>query len=295
MRICKTTGIIFGCALLCVSSLRAEEGSSNLGDVQIKGEAQDKVKIQKFIPEITIHVPDIIYAETEKTESLLQEGKEVPSDEDYKQVEYQVSNQTAKPYLSDIAQAPLVSFFPGTAKVPVKRWELIINDDKGNVVQTIKGKGNPVKQITWNGKTPRGEMLRVGSHYSYKFVVYDHLKNPHTTFGKAFKVDAALYTKKKSIIIEISNEYLFNKDSSHFNPDARLTLEKVLDELRAESKYPFTVEFYAKDPLTLLIKERQKRLTAYTAKEMLLMEEDVRYKIDRLTKRGDVTRFVIHR
>jgi len=279
---------------MCAAPCNGETGSSDIGDVQITGEARDKVKIQKFLPEISVNIPDVVDATTEKTEALLEQGKTVPSEADLQGVPYTISQQAARPYLPDLPTAPLISFYPEPARVPVKRWELVINDDSGEAVAVMRGKGNPVKAVVWDGRTRRKEMAKVGSLYSYKFIVYDRLKNPHTTLGTAFKIDAILYEQKGKLIAEIAERHLFQEDSARFSPEALLTLEKILDVLRARSKYPFTIELYAKDPLGLLIKERKNRLVEHVAEELLLMREDIRFRIDRLGSRGRVVRFVVH-
>ncbi|MFH1282205.1 MAG: hypothetical protein ABII27_00895 [bacterium] len=297
----KCKNILLALAILTVSiycfAKEREGEAQQVDDVQIKGEAKDKVKIKKFLPEIKIYIPDIVDSVTDKTEGLLQQGKESPSEEEYKELNYQTSSQTAKPFIPDIPQAPLVSFYPDMADVPVRNWQLVINDDKGNIVNIIKGKGNPVQEICWDGRNSRNQMLKVDALYSYKFVVYDNLKNPHTTFGKVFKVDAVIYKEKKHTIMEVSNKHLFAEEASGFNPDSKLVLEKILDVLRVNSKYPFNIYMYVKDPLNELVKERREKLVDYVAKEMLLMPEDVKYRIDRIDqgKRGDITKFIIQR
>jgi flagellar motor protein MotB len=263
----------------------------NLGDVEVTGQARDKVIIQKLEPEIKIDPKDLVDSVTDKTEKLLDKAKPVPAEEDFQQFNRLTSAQTARPWLPDFSEPPLINFLPAPSPTTVVSWRLEVTDEKGEIIQTLSGKGNPVREILWDGLDRTGKIIKVASAYSYRFVTVDEFKNAHTTIGKAFTLRHLKYREKGALCLEISNDLLFNGEA--LRPEGIPFLEKAMDVLREYSKYPFAVEFHTDNPKGDLVKKRQRQVTERMAKEMLMLPEDVRYTYPKIQSRGDVTRFVI--
>lgn len=266
-------------------------GGDSLGSLDVVGQAKDKVNIEKVTPEIKVDMKELVDSVTDKTEKLLDQTRTIPSDEDFRRFDSVQTEQTARPWLPDLVEPPLISFQPSPAEVTVAAWRLEVTDDKGDVVHTITGKGNPVNEIVWDGFNRKGDMIRVASAYAFRFITVDELKGTHTTLGKAFTLRHLKYKDKKNLIVEISSNYLF--ENERFNTEALPIFERVLDVLREHSTYPFVVEFQTRDHDGEIVKARQKHVTEKIAADLLLAPDSVRYTYSPVKDRGDVVRFVI--
>lgn len=266
-------------------------GGDSLGSLDVVGQAKDKVNIEKVTPEIKVDMKELVDSVTDKTEKLLDQTRTIPSDEDFRRFDSVQTQQTARPWLPDLVEPPLISFQPSPAETAVVAWRLEVTDDKGDVIHTITGKGNPVKEIVWDGFNRKGDMIRVASAYSFRFITVDELKGTHTTLGKAFTLRHLKYKDKKNMIVEISSNYLF--EDERFNPEALPIFERVIDVLREYSGYPFVMEFQTRDHAGETVKARQKRVTEKIAADLLLAPDSVRFTYGPIQDRGDVVRFVI--
>ncbi len=266
-------------------------GQGNLGSLEVTGKATDEVLIEKPIPEIKIEARDLVDSMTGKTEKLLERPRPIPAEEDFARFDRLASAQTARPWLPDLAESPLISFQPEPAKTSVKGWRLEVTDERGDVIQTLTGKGNPVNEIVWDGRDKNGEIIRVAAAYSYRFVTVDDFNNAHTTLGKAFTLRHLKYRNKKNVVVEISSKYLF-KDAK-FSPEALPIFERTLDVLREYSRYPFSLEFYTDAPKGEQVKARQKAITEKATRDLILPPESIKYTYLNIKDRGDVVRFLI--
>lgn len=266
-------------------------GSGNLEDMEVTGQAKDKVEIEKVTPDIKVDVKELVDSVTDKTEKLLEQGRPIPSEEDFRRFDRIDSQQTARPWLPDLVEPPLISFKPAPAQNTVVAWRLEVTDDKGDVVHTITGKGNPVNEIVWDGFNKNGKMIRIASAYSFRFITVDEFKETHTTLGKAFTLRHLKYKDKKNLIVEIASSYLFKDDK--INQDALPILERVMDVLREYSSYPFSLDFQTFDYQSETVKARQKAVTEKIAADLLLSPDSIKYTYAPVDDRGDVLRCVI--
>ncbi len=262
-------------------------------DVRIKGKAKDLVDIEKTPPEIEIDLESIVSSSAGMTEDLLEKGIVVPSKSDYEQFNYLGSNQATKPHLPDLSEPPLVRFLPRLSEIAVKHWELIITDEKGNSVRTLKGKGLPTRVIEWDGIDKKGEIINVGMLYSYRFVATDAHDNPSTVEGEPFILAALKYKKGKKIIIEVDNKKAFKEDSSEISEKAELILQKAIDILREYSHYPFKINLYVQDENSPLAREQMNSIKNLVAENLPLMPEEINTRLLKQQDRGTVTAFII--
>ena len=70
------------------------------------------------------------------------------------------------------------------------RWKLIIANAKGRPVTTFSGKGNPPREITWDGRGQSGALMTPGLTYSYVFEAFDRAGNKRNFVGEGFSVNA---------------------------------------------------------------------------------------------------------
>jgi len=94
----------------------------------------------------------------------------------------------AHPWLRLFATGSVARFQPNVKDV--ERWKLMVADSKGQTVTTFQGKGDPPKEITWDGRSQGGATVMPGLTYSYVFEAYDKAGNKRNFVGEGFKVSA---------------------------------------------------------------------------------------------------------
>ena len=93
-----------------------------------------------------------------------------------------------RPWLRQFATGPVAKFQPNVKGV--ERWKLVVADSKGELVRTFEGKGDPPKEITWDGRTQSGKLVTPGLTYSYYMEAFDKAGNKRNFVGEGFKVSA---------------------------------------------------------------------------------------------------------
>ena len=93
-----------------------------------------------------------------------------------------------RPWLRQFATGPVAKFQPNVKGV--ERWKLVVADSKGELVRTFEGKGDPPKEITWDGRTQNGKLVTPGLTYSYYMEAFDKAGNKRNFVGEGFKVSA---------------------------------------------------------------------------------------------------------
>jgi len=105
----------------------------------------------------------------------------------------QSSSQVASPYLAhpwlERFQTGAVARFRPEVK-GVVRWKLTVVDSKGQTVATYEGKGEPPREIAWDGRTIGGGLVVPGLTYSYVLEARDKAGNKRNFVGQGFKVSA---------------------------------------------------------------------------------------------------------
>jgi len=93
-----------------------------------------------------------------------------------------------RPWLSEFAVGPVARFHPEAQGV--ERWKLVVVDSKGLPVTTFSGKGDPPREITWDGRASNGTFVTPGLTYSYVFEAHDKAGNKRNVVGPGFAVTA---------------------------------------------------------------------------------------------------------
>lgn len=284
-----------GSILLAKEDSDKKGSGSEISDVVIKGEAKDKIEIEKATPKVDVKIEELLDSSTEKTEELLQNDIVVPSKSDFAQFNQLNSYQVVRPYLPDILTPPLVSFYPHLSQGKIKGWRLVVTDEEGTIIKSIKGKGLPTKVILWDGKNEKDEMIKVNALYSFKFVVIDLDNREHTTLGKSFQVDALMYEEKGKIRIEIANKVLYASKKAIFLKNGKQLIDKTVDILRQYSRHPLSVETLyqgGKDEYELA-HERMQELVNYITDEMIIVLKEIKFKVKK-EEENEITVFTIH-
>lgn len=98
------------------------------------------------------------------------------------------SPYVAHPWLSSFASGSVARFRPQVEGS--ERWKLVIVNAKGEPVMTYQGRGEPPREIGWDGRSASGVGVVPGLTYSYVFEVYDRAGNKRNFVGEGFKVSA---------------------------------------------------------------------------------------------------------
>jgi len=272
---------------------KGEETGEGLSEIVIRGEAKDTVKVEKASYGIEIKLEDIVSPSIEKMEALMEGSLEILRQKDFEQFSRLSSDQVIRPDLPSIPEPPLVTFYPEPSRIPIKKWELVVADEKGNTIRSLEGKGGPPRSIKWDGRDERGRVIRVGALYSYNFVAVDENGRPHTTGGKPFQLLALKYDEKDSVNVEVGNRVLYTPERDKFSEDGKLIMEKVLDILRQYSRYPFRVEICSDEPDLSVWEKAKALLSDHISKNLILLPENLKITATRGYGRGSITSFII--
>jgi hypothetical protein len=112
----------------------------------------------------------------------------------------------ARPWLSQFATGSVARFEPNVKSV--ERWKLMVADSKGQVVKTYEGKGDPPKEMRWDGRSQNGNPVTPGLTYSYIFEAYDKAGNKRNFVGQGFRVSAYRLDSPTSPVLVFSGQSL---------------------------------------------------------------------------------------
>lgn len=118
----------------------------------------------------------------------------------------------AHPWLSQFATGAVARFEPNVKDVD--RWKLMVADSKGQVVKTFEGKGDPPKQMQWDGRSQNGNPVTPGLTYSYIFEAYDKAGNKRNFVGQGFRVSAYRLDAPSGPVLVFSGQNLLASQKS---------------------------------------------------------------------------------
>ncbi|MGM0568468.1 MAG: hypothetical protein ACQESB_04535 [Elusimicrobiota bacterium] len=286
----KKTCFIFILCLLFPGAVFAEEEAENEAlDIKIEGETRDRVDIGKADSEIIIDYEEIIPAEVEKIDKLLNGWDEVLYEKDFEKFAEIPQEHSLRPQIRDIPRPPMIEFYPDISGIDFDSWQISVISQEGGVIKTVRGKERPGRVIEWDGRDEEGNMIKAGWNYSYSFRGVDKGDNTHVVVGKSFQLDALRYRKKRDFYVEIWNNHLYERDEAKFRDEAEMNLEKTLDIIRKYSASPFEVNVYTDSPTSRLSEERVELIKSYLADKLPLLEQDIDIVLHRSQDRGNIT------
>ena len=108
----------------------------------------------------------------------------------------EASPYTGRPWLSHFASGAVARFRPDVEGV--ERWKLTVANWRGQPVATFQGKGDPPREIAWDGRAANGGPVMPGATYSYVFEATDKAGNRRHFVGEGFRVSAFRLTNDQS-------------------------------------------------------------------------------------------------
>jgi hypothetical protein len=94
--------------------------------------------------------------------------------------------------------------------------------------------------------------------------------------------------------VEFPNKVLFEDNQSTIRPNMKGLFDRAMEVVRENSDKPLLIEMYATSVQNPLADERRKAVVALISEATHLPAMDVHHKIDKITGRGDVIRFVLN-
>lgn len=91
-----------------------------------------------------------------------------------------------RPYLERFGAGPVARFRP--AVTGVESWRLLVVDSRGAEVAVFSGRGDPPKEIPWDGRTAAGELAEPGLTYSHVLEAQDRAGNRRRFVGEGFQI-----------------------------------------------------------------------------------------------------------
>ncbi len=198
--------------------LRGDREGSALPSLTIEGE--DRVHFEFERPQLVLEldplaVPGLDLGSTQGvldrtlpdlTTPLLAESRE------------RSSPYLARPWLSNFASGPVARFQPQVEDV--ERWKLMVADSRGATVAAFEGKGDPPREIAWDGRTADGRGVVPGLTYSYVFEAFDRAGNKRNFVGEGFRLHAYRLTTAKGSTLTFTGADLIVEESGGWSAAA---------------------------------------------------------------------------
>ena len=116
----------------------------------------------------------------------------------------------AHPWLSNFASGAVARFRPELEDV--QRWKLTIVNARGEAVATYQGRGEPPREIAWDGRSQGGAPVVPGLTYSYVLEAHDKAGNKRNFVGQGFKVSAYRLQTPEGPMLALSGRELPGQD-----------------------------------------------------------------------------------
>jgi len=133
-----------------------------------------------------------------------------------------------RPWLARFSTGAVARFRPDVSDV--SRWRLVIANAKGETVATMDGKGQPPREITWDGHAKDGSAATPNLTYSYVFEAVDRAGNKRNFVGEGFKVSAYRLESRDGLVLAFAANELSWPEVDTIRPGARQATPPILLE-----------------------------------------------------------------
>lgn len=111
-----------------------------------------------------------------------------------------------RPWLGQFASGSVARFQPAVRGT--ERWKLTVADSRGQTVALFEGKGDPPKEIVWDGRNVSGAPVAPGITYSYVFEAVDKAGNKRNFVGEGFRISAYRIESPMGPVLVFSGQQL---------------------------------------------------------------------------------------
>ena len=125
----------------------------------------------------------------------------------------EASPWVARPWLSHFPEGAVARMRPNVKGV--ERWRMMIVNARAESVAVFQGKGDPPREIAWDGRSTTGEPVLPGASYSYVFEARDKAGNKRNFVGEGFRVNSFRYGSDKAPVLLFSGQELSRAAGPH--------------------------------------------------------------------------------
>jgi hypothetical protein len=108
----------------------------------------------------------------------------------------------ARPWLDEFASGDIVRFRPSVEGSD--RWQLTIANSRSEAVASFDGKGDPPREITWDGRSLDGKPVPPGLTYSYVLEAFDRAGNKRSFVGEGFELPSYRLESDEGLVMLFS-------------------------------------------------------------------------------------------
>lgn len=112
----------------------------------------------------------------------------------------------ARPWLDGFASQDIVRFQPSIEGSD--RWQLTIANSRSEAVAGFDGKGDPPREITWDGRSLDGKPSPPGLTYSYVLEAFDRAGNKRSFVGEGFELPSYRLETDEGLVMLFSGREL---------------------------------------------------------------------------------------
>ncbi len=193
----------------------------------------------------------------------------------------EASPYTARPWLSHFVSGSVARFHPEVEGVD--HWKLTVANWRGEPVTAFSGKGDPPKEIAWDGRDAKGAPVMPGATYSYVFEAEDRAGNRRHFVGEGFRAAAFRVENASATTLVFTGAEMATGSGNSGTDTSPLLLEAAswLNQTGAASA-PITVTATARsaDEASALGNKVQQQLAALTIGEASRIRVETRVESD---------------
>ncbi len=288
--------------LLLVAGLPGAAWAAPL-DVTIKGQAQDKVTIERVAPATDVALKDVIpFSRLGQTDWILSEELGYLDEEKQVALMDVHSPKTFRPSMIEFPKPPFFvqAYPPPPQPVIIDRspnapppagenetWTFIVVDQNNELLKKIEGNTVPPEPISWDGMTKGQFMLRTDEIYSSLLIIQESREVSRTIVGDPIWLPALRYTKENTIVFEYSNKRVYKENAAEFSPALEVLIDQLMNELKKYEGTPFEITVFDKD---LELGQRRAQLWRKALESNLLRPQaSFNVKVALPAERGDIT------
>ncbi len=219
-------------------------------EIVVKGQLKIKIQAEKPDTEVKTDINEVAAKVINTEDAFLNLAPE-----DIKDVKASLPETVYReradyhPELGYFEEAPIFSLKPKIQNIEIDKWSFKVTDLAGNTVRQQKGSGSLPEQFVWDGFDEQGNIMKLGTGYSYRLYYMDKAGNPNSINRNEPKtVTAIKYRKDGMLYLEISSEVLFQqKRKEKLTDEGRKMLEQVKDYIKMSNYFPVEIRVYAED------------------------------------------------
>ena len=123
----------------------------------------------------------------------------------------------------------------------IRRWKIEIMDPDNKPFKVFEGKGEPSKNIRWNGRSDNGELVESAQDYRVVIFAEDEAGNKIEKEVGKIKVDVLVEKMERGLRIRINNiEFEFGKAT--LMQKKKLILDRVVEILQKYNRYRVEIQ-----------------------------------------------------